>query len=124
MKINKKTIYNILKLILLLPLIISCVSFTQTGKIYPPLSETEVVTVFLTDKPKEYIEIGIAEYNATGTLTYAVSKAKKKAREVGGNCLILHSSDKITDIHGDGDDISSVTTNQYLFIIARIQTEE
>jgi hypothetical protein len=64
-------------------------SFTRTGKIYPPLNENAQVDVVMRSKPDyKYELIGMAEIQG-GSLDQQLNKARKIARENGGDVIIL-----------------------------------
>jgi hypothetical protein len=73
-------------------MIVGCTStsFVKTGKTYQPLSVNAEVKVFSAQKPENntFEEIGIFTV-AGGNLQMRIDLARKKAREVGGNGIII-----------------------------------
>lgn len=128
---------NNIKIIIMFVLLsfLSCMraEFIRTGEIYPPLSSSDEIQVFLSGKPEvEYTEIGILRVMG-GSQEKRIEKAKDAAKKNGGNAIITKgtgedgaSSEGVdgsaVDGKTEGNDIQERATSYDIqeFIIARL----
>lgn len=95
--------------------------FVVTNQTYPSLSADAQVQVYVEKLPQNYTEIGLLLVKGAG-LEDRLRTAKRKARESGGNGLIVRDTRQNVNIHQDAftGRVSSHSVTEQEFLVIRV----